>query len=176
MCIPLTPCIIPLRVIPESVHERIFAGAFNHLLRGQGLTARLGEIDGKSVTIRVTDIPCEFHFRFQAGRLRAATRQRMGDVTISGTLAGFLRLATRKEDPDTLFFRRELNIEGETETGVHIKNILDSLEYDWDAHFDAVLFPPLAKGAKLFLHIVRRNCPQKLLHLITMPDHQERSE
>ena len=140
------------------------------MLKGQSLTSRLNEIDGKSVSIHITDVPCKFHFCFQADRIKAAQLHR-GDVTISGNLKGFLQLVTRRQDPDTLFFKRELNIEGETETGVHIKNLLDSLDYDWDAHFDAVLFPPLSAGAKEILQMVRCHTPQKLRHFFTTPDY-----
>jgi predicted lipid carrier protein YhbT len=170
MYTPLLPFFIPLRLVPEIIHAKIFARMFNHILKGQSLRSRLNEIDGKSVTIHITDVPCKFHFYFQAGRIRAAQLHR-GDVTISGNLKGFLQLATRRQDPDTLFFKRELNIEGETETGVHIKNLLDSLDYDWDAHFDAVLFPPLSTGAKEILQIARRHTPQKLRHFFTTPDY-----
>ena len=48
-------------------------------------------------------------------------------------------LATRAEDPDTLFFNRRLSIEGDTETALTIKNLLDALEFDWRAHVTAVL-------------------------------------
>jgi predicted lipid carrier protein YhbT len=37
-------------------------------------------------------------------------------------------LATRKEDADTLFFRRQLKTSGDTELGLHVKNFLDGLE------------------------------------------------
>jgi len=40
----------------------------------------------------------------------------------------FLLLATRKEDADTLFFRRQLKTSGDTELGLHVKNFLDGLE------------------------------------------------
>ena len=39
-----------------------------------------------------------------------------------------MRLASRQEDQDTLFFQRSLMIEGDTELGLGIKNLLDSLE------------------------------------------------
>jgi predicted lipid carrier protein YhbT len=41
------------------------------------------------------------------------------------------RLAARAEDPDTLFFQRRVSFEGETETGLAIKNALDALEWHW---------------------------------------------
>jgi predicted lipid carrier protein YhbT len=39
-----------------------------------------------------------------------------------------LLLATRKEDADTLFFRRQLKTSGDTELGLYVKNFLDGLE------------------------------------------------
>ncbi|MFQ5659658.1 MAG: SCP2 domain-containing protein [Gammaproteobacteria bacterium] len=163
--LPLTKL---LRLTPDPVIAKIVARAFNHMLRGQGLVSRLAELDDKSITLRIIDVPCALHFRFWNGRLLAC-RVHQCDVTISGRLTAFLRLAGRREDPDTLFFKRELNIEGETETGVHIKNLLDSLEYDWDAHFDAVLCPPLARGVKRILRKARHHAPKGLRRHFTTP-------
>ncbi|MNT73963.1 SCP-2 sterol transfer family protein [compost metagenome] len=50
------------------------------------------------------------------------------DVTIRGNWREFLLLASRQEDPDTLFFRRRLVIEGDTELGLTLKNLIDSLD------------------------------------------------
>ncbi|MET1077633.1 MAG: SCP2 sterol-binding domain-containing protein [Pseudomonas sp.] len=55
-------------------------------------------------------------------------RSAPAQVTIRGNWREFLLLASRQEDPDTLFFRRRLVIEGDTELGLGIKNLLDSLD------------------------------------------------
>lgn len=141
------PFLIPLRVIPDKIHTQMIAACINHLLRGQELKKRLWEIEGKTVCINIKDAQTRFHFLIQNGHLRHAF-DKISNVTISGNTTAFWKLAKQEEDPDTLFFRRDLSIEGETETGVHIKNIMDSLEYDWDAHFDDVLPPPVARIAK----------------------------
>lgn len=52
------------------------------------------------------------------------------DVSISGDWREFLLLASRQEDPDTLFFRRRLQIDGDTELGLAVKNLIDSLDSD----------------------------------------------
>ena len=39
-------------------------------------------------------------------------------------------LATRSEDSDTLFFQRRLSLEGSTELGLQLKNLLDGIEMD----------------------------------------------
>jgi predicted lipid carrier protein YhbT len=150
-----------LHRVPDNVKTKIFVRIFNHLLRGQDLANRLAELDNRTVTLRITDIPCAFNLHILNGRLRTSNSG-TGDVTISGDLQGFLQLASLQEDPDTLFFQRVLRIDGETETGVHIKNILDALEYDWDAHFDAILSPPLARGAKRIMHTTRRYIPDNV--------------
>ena len=49
------------------------------------------------------------------------------DVTVRASLADYLALALRREDPDTLFFTRRLVIEGDTALGLEIKNALDAL-------------------------------------------------
>lgn len=52
------------------------------------------------------------------------------DLLIRGNWREFLLLASRYEDPDTLFFRRRLSIEGDTELGLEIKNLIDRLDPD----------------------------------------------
>ena len=40
-----------------------------------------------------------------------------------------LQMLARQEDPDTLFFNRELEITGDTELGLIVKNMLDAIEW-----------------------------------------------
>jgi predicted lipid carrier protein YhbT len=47
---------------------------------------------------------------------------------LSATVSAFLQMLTRQEDPDTLFFHRRLAIEGDTELGLLVKNLLDRIE------------------------------------------------
>jgi predicted lipid carrier protein YhbT len=62
-----------------------------------------------------------------------------GEATIRGSLAAFKTLAERKQDPDQLFFQRRLVIEGDTELGLALKNLLDSLE--WQINLRQLLRP-----------------------------------
>ena len=140
--------VLPLRFIPDELHTEVFARVVSHLLRGQPLAERLRELDGKTVCIHITDAACELYFLIKDGRLHAA-RRRQADVYIGGSLDDFCLLASRREDPDTLFFDRRLCLEGETETGLHVKNLLDSLEYDWEGHVRAVLGEPAASALGL---------------------------
>ena len=50
-------------------------------------------------------------------------------VTFSANSAELILVAAAKEDPDTLFFQRKLSIEGDTELGLEVKNLLLSIEF-----------------------------------------------
>jgi len=140
----------PLRVLPDSVHSMVVARVCNFLMRGQGLESRLGEMEGKSLSIHITDVPIDLCFTIRGGRLHQSSVENR-DARISGRLASFWLLATSAEDPDTLFFDRRLAIEGDTETGLYIKNMLDAIEFNWQAHF---------------ADVVGRQPPRKLQYLL----------
>lgn len=146
---PLPPLALLLRLLPDLMHSELLARLFSHLLKGQSLTEQLAELEGKRLDIVITDTGNTLHFLIRQGGIsRASGRQ--CDVRIKGRLEEFWLLASRAEDPDTLFFHRRLAIEGDTATGLHIKNMLDSLEFDWRAHVDAVAgarLAPLIKRA-----------------------------
>ena len=61
------------------------------------------------------------------GQIRVL-RDTHADVCIRGKLRSFILLAAKKEDPDTLFFQRQLVIEGDTDLGLAVKNLLDTIE------------------------------------------------
>ena len=134
----VAPLRLPLALLPDALQAQLFARLANHLLRGQRLARRLPALDGKSVEIHVTDADAHLRFAIEGGCL-VASGVACCDVVIRGALAEFWQLATRAEDPDTLFFNRRLSIEGDTETGLHVKNLLDALDYDLEAHIRAVL-------------------------------------
>ena len=62
----------------------------------------------------------------EAGLLRP---DREPDLAFAANLSAYLQLLARQEDPDTLFFNRELEISGDTELGLIVKNMLDAV--DW---------------------------------------------
>jgi predicted lipid carrier protein YhbT len=139
-----SPLRLTLRLLPARLVTTPLAALITHLLRGQPLTARLAPLAGRRVSLLVTDLGSELRFRITAAGLAdgwASDGREPWDVRIRGTFDDFWRLATRAEDPDTLFFQRRLSVEGDTETGLALKNLLDALEYDWPAHVAQVLGP-----------------------------------
>lgn len=95
------------------------------LLMGRDDSATL---DGKTFRIVVRDASVGVAFRVRSERFEPLHADRAVDVTFTAGAADFLLLATRRADPDTLFFDRRLLIEGDTETELRLKNILDAVE------------------------------------------------
>lgn len=140
----------PLPAPPAFLAEldplgRIFVRLFNHWARGQDIAETLAALEGKRVRIRVTDAPVQLNLSITHSALQVAPAHAEPHVTLRGRLADFARLATRTEDPDTLFFQRRLSLEGETETGLAIKNALDALEWDWRRHLAALVPQGIAR-------------------------------
>ncbi len=160
MRLPLQPALVGLRVIPETVHSRVMATVLNHLLRGQAIEQRLPDLEGKRVDIEISDAPCTLRLQVSGSKIHACSQKSsICDVRIRGTLADYWKLATRSEDPDTLFFARRLCLEGDTETGLYIKNLLDALEFDWQAHTVSVLGPRLGQTVSGLLRNVASTAP-----------------
>ncbi|MDZ7871346.1 MAG: SCP2 sterol-binding domain-containing protein [Rheinheimera sp.] len=53
-----------------------------------------------------------------------------GEVLFRANSTELLLLLSQQVDPDTLFFQRRLTILGDTELGLQLKNLLDTLEPD----------------------------------------------
>ena len=83
----------------------------------------------KRLRIQVRDARVTLDFTWTGGAFAPRTRHAQTDLCISASAHDFLRLAQRQEDPDTLFFNRELEITGDTELGLIVKNMLDAVEW-----------------------------------------------
>ena len=94
-------------------------------------------LDGRRFALRVVDLGLEVRFEARGGRFRPLQGDAACDLAIAASLRDFLALALREEDPDTLFFARRLVVEGDTDLGLTVKNLLDAI--DWSALLPRVL-------------------------------------
>ena len=94
---------------------------------------------GRHFALVVRDLGLSVHFEAAACGFRPCSRVHVPDLTVAATLRDFIALALREEDPDTLFFARRLVVEGDTELGLTVKNLLDSI--DWEAALGALPLP-----------------------------------
>ena len=87
-------------------------------------------LEGRSFLIEVLDTGGRACFTFRDGLFRPLfTQPSEPDLAFRAKLSAFLQLVARQEDPDTLFFNRELEITGDTELGLIVKNMLDAIEW-----------------------------------------------
>jgi predicted lipid carrier protein YhbT len=119
---------IPLAWVPLPIKAKVITRAMNTIFAVPLEAGELGFLAQRVMNVFVTDAELRFSVRLDQNKLRAGNEVADADVTIEGTVYTFLMLAARKEDADTLFFRRQLRASGDTELGLYIKNFLDGLE------------------------------------------------
>ena len=119
-----------LQLLPEAPPAHMLALALNAGIRF-GLVSRgaLEPLLGKTVSLEANDLGTRVRVAYDGSRFKAYSGSAPADVTVRSTASGFLALALRREDPDTLFFTRRLVMTGDTELGLVVKNVLDAI--DW---------------------------------------------
>ncbi len=118
----------PLLQAGAGALQGALAAMVQRALVKSGLEQDLQLLEGRCLAVRVDDLGLGLRFTAGPQGLAAAPPELAADATIAGDSAAFLLLASRREDPDTLFFRRRLVISGDTALGLGVKNLLDALE------------------------------------------------
>ncbi|MBK7792569.1 MAG: SCP2 sterol-binding domain-containing protein [Betaproteobacteria bacterium] len=97
----------------------------------------LGPLVGRRFALCARDLGLTVHFESTPSGFRPAAPPFAPDLSITATVRDFIALGLREEDPDTLFFARRLQVEGDTDLGLTVKNLLDGI--DWGAVAEALL-------------------------------------
>ncbi len=130
--LPQLPAVLrwPWAALPRPVHERVLQRILNAACAPAIHEGELDFLKNRRLRVEVTDGELVFSITLTDGVLRVRVGDRPGDLTITGNVYAFMLLATRCEDADTLFFRRQLRTQGDTELGLYVKNFLDALDPD----------------------------------------------
>lgn len=117
--------------LPQWPHSLALIAALNAAAKLRLLPEdSLELLAGRSFLVDVLDTGGRACFTYRDGLFRPLLRvPERPDLAFRANLSAFLQLAARQEDPDTLFFNRELSIEGDTELGLIVKNMLDAVEW-----------------------------------------------
>lgn len=106
---------------------------------------RLGEYGERRFLIDPTDLPFAFLLipRPESPRLQmiGSTDSVDADVLVRGPLTALLTLLQGRVDGDSLFFSRQISVEGETAALLALRNAIDGEEIDLLRDFVAVLGP-----------------------------------
>ncbi|WP_417659223.1 ubiquinone anaerobic biosynthesis accessory factor UbiT [Pseudidiomarina sp.] len=121
-------------VVPKPISEQILSSMLNHVLEPELRAHKLDFLQQQWVRIEVPDLDLMFSVTVVNGasraRLRASMQPQPASVTMRGNCASLLLMVSGQVDPDTLFFRRKLLIKGDTELGLEVKNLLDTIELE----------------------------------------------
>ena len=120
---------LPLKAMPSWM-EAIGAGVFvAHILENNPrFRQRLGEVDDKVFLFEAKDVGKKFFLHIKDKDIKVHPHSsRTPDVTMSGNVSVLMDVLLGKEDPDTVFFSRKLEITGDTATAIHFKNLLAAL-------------------------------------------------
>ncbi len=117
--------------LPQWPHGLALVAGLNAALKMKLLPeSELTALEDKLFRVHVRDTGGTAHFTYRGGLFRPVFRaEREPNLAFAAHLSAYLQLLARQEDPDTLFFNRELEITGDTELGLIVKNMLDSVEW-----------------------------------------------
>nr|WP_180214325.1 SCP2 domain-containing protein [Gilliamella sp. ESL0254] len=120
---------LTLRCIPFSIKkqaiEQLLRLQFEHSLEDGDLDF----LENRWLKIEVTDLGLIWFVSLIGNKL-VVSREEISDVSFIANANDLIMIATRRQDPDTLFFQRRLIVEGDTELGLYVKNLMDSIELE----------------------------------------------
>ncbi|WP_392566966.1 SCP2 domain-containing protein [Utexia brackfieldae] len=126
-----TPSVLSLtlRYIPFGLKKQVIEQLLRRQFEQALADGELDFLEDRWLKIEVRDIQLIWFVSLIDGKL-CVSPDEIADVAFSGETNDLILIATRRQDPDTLFFQRRLIIEGDTELGLNIKNLMDSIDLD----------------------------------------------
>ncbi len=120
---------VPVKLAPFALKRQVLEQVLSWQFRQALAEGELEFLEGRWLSIHVRDIGLLWYTSVVDGRL-VVSQQADADVSFSADASDLLMIAARKQDPDTLFFQRRLFIEGDTELGLYVKNLMDAIELE----------------------------------------------
>lgn len=120
---------VPVKLAPFALKRQVLEQVLSWQFRQALAEGELEFLEGRWLSIHVRDIGLLWYTSVVDGRL-VVSQQADADVSFSADASDLLMIAARKQDPDTLFFQRRLVIEGDTELGLYVKNLMEAIELE----------------------------------------------
>ncbi|WP_182031782.1 SCP2 domain-containing protein [Vibrio sp. B1FLJ16] len=120
----------PIRLMPQSLQKKALLDGLNLVFKEALDDGDFDFLQDKWLKVAIKDLDLAWYISYQDENLLLAEKPVQEDVSFSGNLNDLVLIAGRKEDPDTLFFQRRLSIEGDTELGLEVKNLMDSVDLE----------------------------------------------
>lgn len=120
---------VPVKLTPFALKRQVLQQMLSWQFRQALADGELEFLEGRWLSIEVRDIGLQWFTSVENDRL-IVSESAQADVSFSADASDLLMIAARKQDPDTLFFQRRLVIEGDTELGLYVKNLMDAIELE----------------------------------------------
>ncbi len=120
----------PVQLLPKFAQRMTMLEALKMVFKEALDDGEFEFLENKWLKVEVIDLNLHWFISFRNNQLVVSEAEQQADVSFSGNLNDLVLIAGRKEDPDTLFFQRRLSIEGDTELGLEVKNLMDSVDLD----------------------------------------------
>ncbi len=124
---PIHRVFAPFSFLPQQPLSLVLAKTLDQLLAPQRAQGDLDFLDGRVFGVELRQTPVRLAVTLHNGHVVCAHGKKT-DASVAAELGGFLALLGQREDPDTLFFRRELMMRGDTDLGLQVKNLLDQID------------------------------------------------
>jgi len=121
---------LPSALLPFFVQKKLLSELLSRLFKDVLEDGELEFLKDKWIKVEITDLKLCWFLSFENEKLVIKESNTEADVTFSAHVNELILIAGRKEDPDTLFFQRRLTIQGDTELGLEVKNLLDNIDFD----------------------------------------------
>lgn len=121
--------------LPGKPPRFVLVSVLNTMLKKGLLPADMELFAGRKFEIEVLDAGIKVRFSANTEKFLDDNFSGTPDLRLTANGIDFMRMMMREEDPDTLFFNRKLQIEGDTELGLITKNLLDSVEWPFSEWF-----------------------------------------
>ena len=120
----------PLRHVPEPLLRQGSRQLIEHVLAAPLEEGRLDEFAGRRLGVEVADLGLRWVVAIHGRRVEVLGPGAEAEATVRGSATDLLLLAGRIEDADTLFFHRRLQLMGDVELGLAMRNLLDQLPWE----------------------------------------------
>src|SRR5690606_19667439 len=117
-----------LHLIPVHRQRRLLESAMARVLASSLHGGELDFMRGRRLGIEVRDLGLSWVVELRDDVL--AVVDGPAEASVRGDATGLLLLASRLEDADTLFFQRRLELTGDTELGLTVRNLLERLPWE----------------------------------------------
>lgn len=120
---------LPLKFTPFALQRQILQQVLGWQFRQALADGDLAFLKSRWLKVEVRNLALQWFITVEKDKL-VVSQHAEADVNFSGNANDLILIVARKQDPDTLFFQRRLQIEGDTELGLCVKNLMGAIELE----------------------------------------------